>query len=92
MPPKQYNANGVAETSREELIDRFKELADSTSEALRAGAEKAGELKEAIQSESGPRISDARKKVWDDLLSAFQNIYDLGEIWNDLAPRVGESE
>ncbi len=90
--PENYDSEGDSEAPSEELIDRFRELAQSASNALLASARKAGDLKQAAQSENAEQISDARKKVWDDLLAAFQNIYDLGEVWNNLAPRAGQKE
>ncbi len=89
-PPSQYDAKGDTDTPDEELIDRYIELARAASEKLLAGAEKAADLKEASSSSSDGRTINTRNEVWEDLRQTYQSIFELGEVWNNLAPRVGK--
>ena len=91
-PPSQYDAKRDTDTADEELIDRYIELARAASEKLLAGAEKAAELKEANRDGKDSRTINARNEVWEDLRQTYQSIYELGEVWNNLAPRAGKSD
>ena len=87
-PPQQYDAIGVTEASSEELTDRISALARSASDSLSKCAEKAEDLKQTFAAGVKGNASDTREKVWEDLFAAFQDLYDLGEVWNSLAPRL----
>ena len=91
-PPSQYHAEGDTESPIEELIDRFIALSKAASETLLAGTEEAVELKKAIASGNEKSTSDSRNRVWEDLRQSFQEIYELGEVWNNLAPRADKFE
>ena len=91
-PPSQYHADGDTETPIEELIDRFIALSRAASNALLGGTEQAVKLKKAVVSGNEKVTSDSRNRVWEELRRTFQELYELGEVWNNLAPRADKSD
>ena len=45
-------------------------------------------LKQILATVAKGNVCDTREKVWKDLIATFQDIYALGEVWNELAPRL----
>lgn len=87
-PPSQYNAKEDSSASLEELAGRFIALSKVASAKLREGGEQAADLKEAVSAGNKKSLSAIRNGLWGNLRQAFESIYRLGEVWNDLAPRV----
>ncbi len=87
-PPKHYDAVEVTKGSNEELTNRMSELAQSASRSLLKCAEKTENLKQILATVAKGNVCDTREKVWKDLIATFQDIYALGEVWNELAPRL----
>ena len=87
-PPSRYNAKEDSAVSIEELVGRFIALSKVASSRLREGGEQAAGLKETIHAGNKKSLSSVRNRLRKSLHQAFESIYRLGEIWNDLAPKV----
>ena len=83
----QFDRKTDVETPMAVLVDSYIETAQAAAGALRASAEEAAALKEA--GGSGEDARKARLAVLDNLCKAFTGVYELGEVWNNVAPRAG---
>ena len=48
----------------------------------------AAQIKEAVAKGDGNAASDARNAMWEALFTMFKNVYQLADVWNELAPRA----
>ena len=96
MPSSAYDVEMDTSTSVQELIDRHVEAAQALARTAQANADvqrtMAAELKRAITGRDPEAAADARKAMGDGLFTMFRNVYDLADVWNDLAPRATEGE
>jgi quercetin dioxygenase-like cupin family protein len=85
----QFDTETDVKTPMAALVDSYIETAEAAADALRASAEEAAALKEA--NGSGEDAGEARLAVWENLCQAFTKVYDLGDVWNNVAPRAGHN-
>ncbi len=83
----QFDRQTDVETPLAAMVDSYIETAEAAASALRASAGEAAALKGA----DGPLedAGKARLAVWENLCKAFTTVYELGEVWNNMAPRAG---
>jgi quercetin dioxygenase-like cupin family protein len=85
----QFDRQTDVETPLAAMVDSYIETAEAAASALRASAEEAAALKEADG--PGEDAGEARLAVWENLCKAFTRVYELGEVWNNVAPRAGRT-
>ena len=95
-PSSAYDVQPDLSISLEELIERHAEEAEAVAQAARANAdvqkEIAGKLREAIADGDEQAATEARNAMWEAIHTVYRRLYDFGDAWNALAPRVTESE
>lgn len=52
----------------------------------------ADKLRKAIAENDEQFAIDARNAMWEAICKVFEQIYDLGEAWNEFAPRATDFE
>jgi hypothetical protein len=96
MPSSAYDVEIDTGTSVEELINRHVEAAQAVAEAAQVNArtqhDMAIKLIKAIAEREGDAAVHARSVMWEALFAIYKTVYALGEVWNDLAPRVAETK
>ena len=95
VPSSAYDVETDTATPFAELVDKFvkgtRAVADAAEAAADKEAELAGTLKGAAASGDDSAASGARSDMWDALFPVFKLVGELGETWNDLAPRAGKT-
>ena len=90
-----YDVEVDTDTSVEELTDRYMDAAQALAEAAQVNAgvqhDMAVKLKKALVEGDSDAASHARSAMWEALFATYKKVYTLGEVWNDLAPRVAET-
>lgn len=90
-PSRSYDVETDSETPVAALIDRFTELAEATAAAARESAGRAAQLEQAIAAGDESAAGAARLAVWEEVYATFRRVYELGDVWNALAPRATET-
>ena len=92
MPSSAYDVEIDTSTSIEELLERHVEAAEAVAEAAQANAtiqkNMAAKIKDAVAEGDCNAAADARNAMWEALFTMFKNVYQLADMWNELAPRV----
>jgi quercetin dioxygenase-like cupin family protein len=95
-PSSAYDVQPDLGISLEELMERHVEEAEAFAQAARANAdvqrEMAAKLREAIAVGDEQAATEARNTMWEAIYTVYRQLYDFGNTWNALAPRVTESE
>ena len=95
-PPNAYDLDEDTSKPVEDLIDHHVEVAKSLAEAAQTCArvqkEMGAKLKEIHPNGDNPAAVAARKAMWEGVYRMFKKVYEFGEVWNELAPRVAENE
>jgi len=95
-PSSAYDVQPDLGISLDELMERHAEEAEAVAQAARANAhvqrEMAAKLKEAIAEGNEQTAIEARNAMWEAIYTVHRQLYDFGDIWNALAPRITESE
>lgn len=95
-PNANYDAEVDPDTPVDELIDRHVAAAQAVAEAAKVSAgvqeEMAAQLRQAIEAGDEQAAREARNTMWDAVYTLHKRVYDLGEAWNELAPRAAENE
>ena len=86
--PHHFDVTTDIETSLDEMVDRFAGLARATATAAAASAQRAEEFKKNIGDSAAEGTS--RLKLMDAIYSTFNSVYEMGDVWNDLALRVAD--
>ncbi len=96
MPSSAYDIEEDTSTPVEELIERHVNASEAVAQAAQACArvqqEIDAKLKRAIAEGDNHAATDARNAMWDGIYTMFKQVYDLGDVWNELAPRTVENE
>jgi mannose-6-phosphate isomerase-like protein (cupin superfamily) len=90
-PSSSYDVETDSETPVAALIGRFAELAEATAAAARKSADRATRLEQAIAAGDGDATEAARIAVWEEVYATFRQVYEMGDVWNALAPRTTET-
>jgi len=94
MPSSAYDVESDTSTSIEGMIERHVETAQAVAQAAQASANvqrnMAAKLKDAIAEGDCNAAIEARNAMWDALFVMFKSVYDLADMWNELAPRTTE--
>jgi quercetin dioxygenase-like cupin family protein len=92
MPSSAYDVETATSTSVETLVERYLEAAKAVNQAAQASAivqqNTAAKLKDAIAEGNSSAAIDARNALWEVLFEMFAKVYDLADVWNELAPRA----
>ena len=78
----------------EALIERQVRAAETLAEAAEAGAkaqrEAANRLRRALAEGNMEDAVEARRAMWEATCETYRKVYEMTEVWNELAPRVVE--
>ena len=95
-PNASYEAETDTTTPADELVDRFVAAADAYAKQMRAAADKqsevAAKLKRALAAGDGDKAGEYRDQMWEGVYQGYRQIYQLGDLWNTVAPRIDERE
>ncbi len=95
-PSSAYDVQPDLGISLEELMERHAEEAEAVAQAARANAdvqrEMAAKLREAISKGDEQAATQVRNAMWEAVYTVYRHLYDFGDVWNALAPRITESE
>ena len=95
-PSSAYGVDTDATTPAGELVDRFVTAADVYAQTMRAAADMqaavAGELKAALAAGDDERVVACRDRMWEGVCRSFEQVHQLGDLWNTLAPRISRLE
>lgn len=76
----------------ETLIDRqmraVEALADAAAQGARVHRGAADRLRRALVQGDGAAAAEARGAMWGAVCEAYKKVYELSEVWNELAPRA----
>lgn len=90
MPSSAYDTETDTETPVPELAVRLADAADALAQAARAGADtqrlSAARLAASV---TEPEMSLAREEIWEALRETMSRMYEMVDLWNALAPRLG---
>jgi quercetin dioxygenase-like cupin family protein len=96
MPSSAYDVKIDTSTSIEELIERHVKAAQAVAQAAQANAkiqqDMAAKLKRAIAEGDSNAATNVRNAMWEALFTMFKSVYDLADVWNELAPRATGEE
>jgi hypothetical protein len=93
-PNRNYHAEQDMSIPVETLIGHHLEAAQTAAEAARLMADTqqamAAKLKKALADQDQAAAEEARNAMWASIYTMYKRMYQLGETWNELAPRAGE--
>lgn len=91
-PASAYDVEPNMQISTSELVTQQIHVAQQLAELTRTCAavqEKIGhQLKTAVTEGDKQAATDARKAMWEALYPVYKAVSELGDVWNQLAPRV----
>ncbi len=94
MPPRAYNVEPDLDVSISDLVSRQIEvtrcLAELTQTCVTIQEEIGHQFQDAVDSADEETLISARKAMWEALYPVFRVVSELGEVWNELAPRMTE--
>jgi quercetin dioxygenase-like cupin family protein len=94
MPSSAYDVEVDGSISVEELIDKYVAVAEIFSQTTQTSAniqrDMAVKLKDAIAKGDSNAVADIRNTIWEGIFKMFEQVYELAEVWNQLAPRMTE--
>src|SRR5205823_2930122 len=95
MPSRAYDVETDTETPLPALIERFAEAAETLAQVARRSADlqraEGARLAEAAAEGDTERAGESRVRMWEELRETFTALYQLTDLWNDLAPRAGKT-
>jgi quercetin dioxygenase-like cupin family protein len=95
VPSADYDAEAAADRSLDSLVDELVDATESLAEAAEAvsGDQPAHleTLRRAIDGGDHAAAGEARNAMWESLFPVFQRVNRLAAMWNELAPRAGET-
>ena len=96
MPSSVYDVETDTSAPIAELVDRHVKAADALAQAAQAGASiqrhMGNKLKGAITEGDNNAAANARNAMWEALSTTFKAVYELADVWNELAPRATANE
>ncbi len=99
--PHRFSPNSAydvadADIPVETLIERQVKAAEVVAEVAEAGArvqrEAADRLRHAIAAGDTEAAAEARGAMWEATRDVYRKVYEMTEVWNELAPRVTETK
>ena len=92
VPSSNYDVQPNPDISVYQLIEQHIREAEAVAQVAQKSAdiqrEMADKLRKAIAESDEQSAIDARNAMWEAICMIFEQIYDLGEAWNELAPRA----
>ena len=92
MPHSVYDVEPDLEMSISDLVSRqidgTRRLAELTQTCATVQEEIAHQFQDAVDGADEEALISARKAMWEALYPVFKVVSELGEIWNELAPRI----
>ncbi len=96
IPNQSYHVTQDFSVPVEQLIDDHVAAATVVAEVAQATAqtqtELAAKLKQALANGDNQAAIAARNGMWDAIYTLHKRLYDLDNIWNELAPRAAENQ
>ena len=95
--PHRFSPNSAydvadADISVEALIERQVNAAEAVAQAAETGArvqrEAADRLRRALAEGNMEDAVEARRAMWETTCETYRKVYEMTEVWNELAPRV----
>jgi quercetin dioxygenase-like cupin family protein len=94
-PPESYEATARAQPV-DELLDELLQASEKLAETTRRAAEQQRRcnesLKQALASGDTGTARDLREQLWQGVYETFKQVYEMADIWNDVAPRAPQQE
>ena len=94
-PSISYDRETDIETPIDQLIDKCagaaRKMAEVAADSARVQEETAAQLKAALAANNLAEAERLREAQWQGIYQTFKQVYALGEVWNDLAPRAGKT-
>ena len=91
-PNTAYGVETDTTTPAAELVDRFVSATDAYAEMLRDTADRQADmvanLKISLADGDHDRMEQYRNQMFEGIHEGFRQLYDLGDLWNTLAPRI----
>ncbi|MCG9126604.1 cupin domain-containing protein [Candidatus Poribacteria bacterium] len=95
-PPSAYDVEPDMQVSVSELLTRQIHAVKLLSELVEACVELHEKIGEQLISGTNEKVQldgiDTRQYIWESLYPVFKCVSELGETWNQLAPRLSDSE
>jgi quercetin dioxygenase-like cupin family protein len=101
MPPRfapneNYHVQTDTNVPIEDVLAKHLAAAHAVLDAAQANWERqqeaAGQLRQALESGDRDAATTARNAMWDAIYHLHKRIYDMGAIWNELAPRIPSNQ
>ena len=93
QPSSSYGVETDTTTPAAELVDRFVAASDAYAQAVRhaadAQAEVAEKIKEALANGDQDQLAECRERMFEGVYLGYKQIFELGDLWNTIAPRIG---
>ena len=93
-PSSDYDTRTDSTIPVDQLVDRHIHTSRTLTELARASAriqeEKGAELKQALAAGDEEKAGRLREDMWSPLLDLFEQVGELADGWNALAPRAGK--
>ncbi|MYF98929.1 cupin domain-containing protein [Candidatus Poribacteria bacterium] len=91
-PPSAYDVEPDMEVSVSELVTRqiktAQQLAELTQKCAAIQEEMGEQLKSAVTDKDEASAIAARQAMWDAIYPVYKAVSELGDVWNELAPRI----
>ena len=91
-PPSAYDVEPDMEVSVSELVTRqmktAQQLAELTQKCAIIQEEMGEQLKSAVADKDEAGAIAARQAMWDAIYPVYKAVSELGDVWNELAPRM----
>ena len=91
-PNTAYGVETDTTTPAAELVDRFVAATDACARMLRDAADRqeevAANLKKSLADGDHERMEQCRNQMFEGIYDGFRQLYDLGDLWNTLSPRI----
>jgi hypothetical protein len=96
VPSSSYDVETDTTTPAEELIDHVVDAVAAFAGAAQSAADQEKGLgpilKKAIADNDDTTAAETRARMWDALLPLYEKMYELADLWNDLAPRAAKTQ
>lgn len=99
--PHRFSPNSAydvadADIPVEALIERQVKVAEAVADAAERGAkaqrEAADRLRYALAAGDTEAAAEARRAMWEAICETYRKVYEMTEVWNELAPRATETK
>ena len=94
-PSSSYDRTTDTDTPIDQLIDKCaaaaRKMADVATNSAQVQENTAAQLKAALAANDETEANRLREQLWQGIYQTFKQVYALGDLWNDLAPRAGKT-